>query len=693
MSSPLIPIESTVEVEPSQPIKKAAVIDDAFDDVMEGEISFSTFREFMQVSNEENKLEAALTKLNVTFPNVTGWDDDSQEYIEFLKVLWMNRNDSDLEPLVNIPELFAAKISKLEQVEELCRNIEEQNIEIQKFASTLSDLTVFEQGEFVYIFIDYRLGTSNDEEAVKRAKKVAQDIYDICPKEKRPVTILMSADPNVDERVKEDFRKEAMLEGVIRFSPKSDLIDKSKISLLMRAYSEEFSSNHQLQEYIRSLIGAAKVAQEEFEKEVTALRIEDYEFIQNSVLQSQQHPLGDYLAWLYGSHWAHLLFKNTDLKEKQAEIDKVISQKLPLHHTVPSEKLSEIFMTALFERDFDQVTYHPWEGMIKLPYLHLGDLFTKAGSKDVYMVVNPQCDLERPKEKNKGQSILLIPGELESLEENLVDVEIKTDYFLFDDKRNRIVWNLRYLKSIPYDKFDEWIQEKEVERKFRLRLPFALDIQQQYTSNMSRVGLPVAPPLSRSITMEVLIKKSDGTVATIMGESKEYAFLPLTREPKENVRLTLKFALDFKAAIIGEHEAMIRLKGTYSEGVPKALDNAIRKMESVLESFDEWFFKYRSFPYPTDKAKPLSDISISSILNSSLDAFKEDKKIATLFLINVITIPRQMEANADQPVGNQEEHGEVTEEDTAADNTEVVQQKEIENLEEENPKKEESEGK
>lgn len=40
----------------------------------------------------------------------------------------------------------------------------------------------------------------------------------------------MSSDPNVDEKVKENFRKRAMLEGVIRFSPKSDLVDKHKVS-------------------------------------------------------------------------------------------------------------------------------------------------------------------------------------------------------------------------------------------------------------------------------------------------------------------------------------------------------------------------------------------------------------------------------------------------------------------------------
>ena len=449
----------------------------------------------------------------------------------------------------------------------------------------------------------------------------------------------MSSEPNVDSR-KEEFQiKAGLLEGVFRFSSKSDLGDIHKVSLLVRAYGEEFYSNHALQEYIQSLIAAGKTAQEEFEKEVKTLRIEDYEFIQNSVLQEQQQPLGDYLAWLYGSHWANLLMRNEKLRKMQEEIDKVISKKAPLHHSLPSPKLSEIFMGALFEEGLEEIKYHPWEGqeeaIAKLPYLHLGDLFTKPADSKVFMIMNPQCDLERPDCKNNEQSIFVVPGKLEALENLPKSKFIKTDFFIFEGKHYRIYWDLKQIKTIPFNEFDKWWRDHELERKFRLRLPFALDIQQRFTSNMSRVGLPVSPPLSRSIPLKVSYKKFDNTVEdNFVPQCNDYSFYPITRDEKKEIRLTLKFALDFKAALIEEHTALLQLSENSKENMPQNLAKTVQKIEGFISTFDDWFFKNRTLIYPKENNfKALQKDAVSITLDAVSFAGE------TPFLINIITKP------------------------------------------------------
>ena len=618
-------------------IKKAAVIDDAFDDVIEGEILLNNFLEFLQIANEkENEFDTLLEKLNISVPDTSDWDDSSEEYLSFLRILWEKREDQELLPLINSERLFADKLQKLDYLNNLCANIEEQDIIVERFKSTIDDLTIFQRGDFVYIFLDYNLGVRTGEEAILNAQKVIKKIYDICPEPNKPVTILMSSDPNVDKQ-KEAFQQGAqLLEGVFRFSPKKDLQDKGKVSLLARAYGEEFYSNHALQEYIQSLIVAAKEAQSAFTTEVNTLKIEDYEFIQNSVLQEQQQPLGDYLAWLYGSHWANLLLRNENLKAQQDKIDKVISEKTPLHHSLPSEKLSEIFLSALFEENLGEIKHHPWEGIeatvAELPYLHLGDIFTKSGDQKLYMILNPQCDLERPDCRSLDQSIFFVPGIMDSLE-NVPPSHnsVKTDFFIFEDERYRIYWDLKKVRSMPYSEVEAWLANEELKRNFRLRLPFALDIQQRFTSNMSRVGLPVSPPISKKITLRVSYSKYDGSVIEeFIPKSDNYAFFARNRNGKDEIRLTLNFALDFKAKLTEELETLEKER---HESVDKSkIGKAINKISAFLQAFDVWYFEKRGFGKPGEnKIVTLKNDAVSVMLDS------EQYAAPTPFLIDIIT--------------------------------------------------------
>lgn len=625
-----LPVEST-----PQPQKRAAIIDDAFDDVTEGEISFTEFKKFYQIASSDDRWEPLLTRLEVKVPEIEDWDDDAPEFHEFLKKLWANKQDVELLEFINSPHLFANKINKLKALELFCKNIEGQNVAVEKFPSKIENYSVFEEGKYLYIFLDYRLGVNDDAQAVNNAKKVARNIYEAYGEGRKPVTIIMSADATLNESIKDEFRGEGMLDGVFRFSPKSDLGSESKVSLLVRAYNEEFGSNHKLQHYIEALVNASEQAQRDFVKEIRSLRIEDYEFIHNGVLLKQQQPLGDYLAWLYGTHWASLLFQDPGLKEAQNAIDKVVSEKAPLHHTKPTENISTLFMTALFEQGLDDVEFHPM-GNSKLPYLHLGDVFTKSESQDVYMVINPQCDLERPDEKKKGQSILLLPGTLNAVAELGTNEEMRTDFFVFDEKWYQIKWHVRYLTSVVYGDFEEWKKGKDVERRYRLRLPYALNIQQQLSANISRVGLPVAPPLSQTLTVEVLRKGPDDALLPLIGRGDDYAFWPITRDDKQSIRLTLKLALDLKAALVEEVRRLKLLLGTFSDGAPKTYQPAIQKLEEFIANFDTWFFDNRKIQHPGTGIKPLPKVNA----HIKADLKEDEYPKGSLFVINIVIKPK-----------------------------------------------------
>ena len=621
--------------------KKAAIIDDAFDDVEAGEISVIQYLEFYQLVNEGEDFDQLVAELDLSLPDVHPGEEPPAGFLEFLRALWKHRRtNARLSEIVD-SNLFADKVSKLNELESICRNLEESNLEVSRINSQVEDPSIFTSGEFVYIFIDYNLGIQPGAAAVANAKAKAREIYNSCPKGQKPVTILMSSEPGVASLI-DRFQEEAgMLEGVFRFSPKEQLRDQHKFSLLIRAYTQEFTSNHVLQEYIQTLTKAARNALSEFEKEVQTLRIEDYVFIQNSALRDEAQPLGDYLAWLYGTHWANLLLRNADLRAQQAIIDKVFAEKPPLHHRLPSSKVSDIYMSALFEEGLGPVELHPLEGtgnghLAKLPYLHLGDLFTKPGTTQVWMVLNAQCDLERPDEKNADRSIFLVRGELTPFDKVPVIKEHKTDFFAFEGKQYRIKWNVKQVETVAHNAFLEWQKNRDLERNFRLRLPFALEIQQAFSASLTRVGMPVSPPFTQDIALEVLFRNEDDTASEFLALSTEYAFLPVTREGSKLARFTLHFALNFKEALLAKQLTLSDERAALGGASPsKYLRKTIDNVNALLEKFDDWFFDKPGFTFPTGTKAPPA--LLQNLVGLSINAVKNPFPAQAQFIVNIIT--------------------------------------------------------
>ncbi|MGI4886469.1 MAG: hypothetical protein ACRYFR_16050 [Janthinobacterium lividum] len=635
--------------------KKAAVVDDAFDSVERGEITVEEYLVFRQIANENGEFDRILKELSLTAPPVDEGDEISDELVKFLQILWERRYEPQLKPLIE-PELFANKLTKLSTLETICQNLINQNLEVERINSKVENLSIFNSGDFVFVFIDYNLGYEIGKAAVENAKKRVKEIYNACPEDSKPVTILMSSKPEILAE-KDTFQAESnMLEGVFRFSPKDALGNINQVKLLVRAYEEESISNHALQRYVNALTNAAKEALEEFQKEVRMMRIDDYVFIQNSALLEQAQPLGDYLAWLYGSHWANLLLRNPALKQQQSIIDKVLSRTPPLHHEIPSPKVSDIYMSALFEDELSPIAYHPLQpegpltdkpasALAELPYLHLGDLFTKKNESTVWMVLNAQCDLERANEANQERSIFLVQGVLHPLNKTPLESSYKTEFFKFNGTDFRIAWEVKKVLSIPHNKFMEWQSNEKYERHHRLRLPFALEIQQAFSASVTRVGLPVSPPFTQDLRLEVLFKASDGSASVLLQNSNNYAFQPVTRKEDKIVRLTLSFALDFKSALYVKKEELMRELGIIATEPQnratsklKYLSEAISQIEKITDRFEDLFFDKKGFTYP--EANKISEAfkgNVSVIVDSTTKPFPIAAK--TFFLFNIITAP------------------------------------------------------
>jgi hypothetical protein len=623
---------------------KAAIIDDAFDNIIVGEIPMDELREFHQIVDANSDLLSLLKRLRIRRPDLDELSDDDPIYIKYLNQLWRAKDkDATLHQMLT-QGIFSTRYENSTALENICRNIEGCNIEVIRYGSSFN-YKKFKKGDYDFIFIDYYLGVTGTPEAEKKAKGLAKEIYAACPKNKKPVTILMSSHPNVKE-LKSSFRSQAnILEVGFIFYSKSDLSDDDTISLRIKALKTSLSYIHNIQKYLGALSNAADEALKKFQEEIKSLSIEDYAFIQYSKLKEDRHPLGDYMSWLYGSRWGSLLFNHEQFRLQQKKIDALNIPDPIWMQEMPSEHVAKIYASALFDEHLEDIKTHPLNNDnstspgVKKFHLHLGDILSAINSSTVYMVSNPQCDLER--EVPLTRSIILIPGELVLLTQSTLPnshSQTKTNFFNLDEKSYRILWKVKDVITIPYGKMPYWKQKHKLKRQHRLKLPFALEIQQVFSSSLTRIGNPVSPPLREPVCVEVLVRSKDGLPSVFLEKINNVAFFTHIRDEKgekHKIILTIEFAILFKNKI---KEYLQKLKvelndlqqSTASKREQDKQEAKIKQFTNFLSGFDDWFHKKNYMEKP-NKLQILENNIVSIMMNAPKDKFEA----TTIFLINI----------------------------------------------------------
>jgi hypothetical protein len=635
-----------VATEVSKAILKAAVIDDAFDSIEDEEVRHDQLKKFLQIAKQDQFYITASAELSFPEIDINVVEEDDEDFKAFLNTLWISRNHSPEFRNLLSSRLFQKRFEKTDQLQAICENLEQLNIEVTQIGSDLaSKLDDFAEKKYNLIFIDYYLGAVEDEEAVEAAIENIKLIHAKYPEGKKPTTVLMSS-LNVAEKA-EEFYEKAKIMAIPRFYHKSDLQNTHLIKLITGILKREFSSRDQLEKYGEAITNAAEKALKEFKERVEKLNVEDFIFIQNSVLKDDKQPLGDYLAWLFGAYWGHLLFQDSELQRHAEVISLFYINAEPVIHRQPSKVLSEMYMSALFETVLKDIESHPGnqtpqlgknndETNKDLPYLHLGDILVSDYHKEVWMVLNPQCDLERVVPADR--SVLLLPGHLSPIGEQPKDTEIiRTEFFRYKNKPYRIIWDIKSTITKAMRDFNEWKSMQACERRFRLRLPFALEIQQAFVAAISRVGLPVPPPITQPLKLEVrYLDVQTKKYKELIHSDTDYCSQMITREEGSvEIRyiVTAKLMIDFKRAIVRTHQTLtneLSLLEDKSSAVGKELKKNIEKIESILEEFDG---KFLNLNYFDSKVLPqLGKIGLKK--NIDFENFEP----SNFFMMNIIDV-------------------------------------------------------
>lgn len=673
-----------------QGLTHIAIIDDAFD-VTEAELDLTT-EELEDLWGELQFADEARAELNDIGLNISDIDDLNETT---LASLFRRRLECPEFDIVWQRTLVAERLgARSDTIDPFMRHLRDKlGLKVRAFGSN-SDLRAPEMHEVQMVFLDWRLGDGDPQDAIETAVAKVRELLEHWPIERpKPLIVLMSSATSVVADADSFRRRSGLLAGTFYAVTKHDLRDSFKLHLHLHMFSVSLPAGRRLQSFVEVLPEKIKEAATTFLQHIGDLTLADYAFIQRLSLQEDGHPLGDYILWLFGAYFSHLLF-GTGMKEQRKDLDSMrFEQALPSQR-LPSLRLTQIYQNALFDMNPDSLHGHPREGvdrvpslgeMITEPMLTLGDVFrrekiadracaneakVKAEGKpplalesetspftgdqdletngedaqqlsstsgiaseapgeaadlsksaagrqiDLYMIINAQCDLaftpEPTRKIEPDRSILLVPGILQPIEQQITDLSIpRTELFSEKGQRYRILWQPKKIQAVPYCEFHRWVENNHLRPQARLRLPFALEVQQSIVADVTRVGMPVAPPIYQPVQLELLSSKG-GTLVRVQGSDDYHGFAILTRKTPQYV-FPLRLVADIHAALDTYRQELARENETNDRRRPEQhkahvrAAQAIQDIDKALEATDQWTKMLGEIKPPEKKSRTLLD--------------------------------------------------------------------------------------
>ena len=611
-------------------VDKVVVIDDAFDIPTVSDLIEDAEEDFWEEiqSNKDALAEVVAT----SGLEIRGPGDINDTLIE---KLWINKETLTVAKDLCNRFLFQKTNERFSQISPFLSLLNELKCTVVTAGRDVS----LSMADIKLIFLDYRLGPTGSADEIQMALDAVSRIHEQYG-ENKPVVILMSA-ARLSSDVIEDFRKRSkLLAGTFFFVPKDELRDKTSLYLKLWQLVTGLPLGSSIDGFVNAIEESLANAAETLLEAIRKLSLSDYAYIQKLSLQDEGQPLGDYLLWLYGSFFAHILSNTDAVKLHRAIIDKVDVDELPLGQIDPSLQLKSFLSAAMFDLNVGPLSTHPRIGADQAgpPYLQLGDIFAK-NPDNVLMVINAQCDLVyspgisiRPFDEN--QTVLFVQGRLHKIWEQYDPKQVKTEFLEYNNDLYRILWNPSLFTAVRYGEVEDRLRNDGYERIARLRLPYALQVQQAFASNLTRVGVPVAPPIHRYMTATVYWKNEEGKPSKLLTSNPGECYFITTHKGDsgaftEELVSRLRNEVESKVKEMGESVAA----GVISPEKAEKLQERKAQLKEFHDNFNAMLELCR--PFPTPKQGQVRQLSISHIKLSREEKVNENNKLDTLFLVHI----------------------------------------------------------
>ncbi len=488
------------EVFEKQNLRRVAIIDDAY-------IAVPT-RAAFERDNRLTVLLENIQKWETPLPDFAdlprALDSDDALTDKLIRELYLRKSDS-----AEIEQWFKETDGEQRESKKLLESLE--TILSKDLACDVQQLTPDQEFDPQrlpeLIFVDYFLDRGDRvEHSLELAGNIGDRIAAAYPTEK-PLVVLMSSKDSIDALKKSNFIEKAkLLGGLFHFVPKADLRRTPtffiKLAILVRSKSD----GRRVQEFIQELNNGVATSVSEFTRTVSALSLEDYGYIQQLSLQGEGMALGDYLLWLFGTYFSHSLMKAAP--KQKTQMDRMVFTNMPDADGAPSKDFVDLFARAVSE-EVEDLGIHPRSDITDKagqvwapPDPHFGDVFTDEKCTEALMVITPECDLiyapeiEANRNADPERSVLMLPGSMQESDGFAHECRgIQTSLVQLGTKRYVIDWDLKKAKVAAMGSLRQFMADRRLKRKIRLKHPFSAWAQMAYLGDASRIPVPVGPPI------------------------------------------------------------------------------------------------------------------------------------------------------------------------------------------------------
>ena len=253
-----------------------------------------------------------------------------------------------------------------------------------------------------------------------------------------------------------------------------------------------------LAEWRRSVSSAL----EELSASIRDLSVKDFAYLIRFRLRSESANLAAYLDWLFGENlrglteaaipWSHGAFAELD---SDTRLEDAVEGALD----GPTISIAQLFhRTRIGSR----------RGRGDSEY-RLGDIFRRAGSHDLRVVISPNCDLVMRPSGTSRTPQAKVPRVL-TMAGTLYDIDSKQavadELFMLDNAPHYIGWTPKDLQTFPINGLASMHGSADYSYVGTLTPLYALKAQSLALADLSRIGLPVAPAFGVSANVRVWYK-------------------------------------------------------------------------------------------------------------------------------------------------------------------------------------------
>lgn len=438
--------------------------------------------------------------------------------------------------------------------------------------------------KYPLIFLDYYLG-DDDQPSVERSIERIRALLTDYGHDEMPIVVLMSSLEKNPDRA-EDFRKRAELLGCqFKFVPKNQFATAAfEVISSLADRAEHLSQARDLSHFVKVWRDSLNNAIDTFTADIRSLDLQDFYFIWKKAGEGKNQRFGEHVSGMFDNYLRKLLEEQTALIKVQEKVSSIKFPKMPPSPSIPSATVARFAHASAFMdlEPFPQDHVQPLG--VALGDVFISESISGTGRRrqtvlSAMIVISQSCDLEH----GKVGTILMVEGTVQkrSAAKSTTTAgrerTLRLDIFHYrnslDEVEDFIIeWDAQKLKAYSVLTFHDDMRRGHFQRVARMRSVQALAMQQKFSAQLTRVGMPDAMPVYRYGGLEVFVRRARG------GPWEQLATIQRDQRP---------------ACIVGEEnpdliiteDALARVRTALDEAVPAdGADDAMKGLQTELNN-------------------------------------------------------------------------------------------------------------